>query len=148
VDWLIPIADRLSKAGWSLGWFSAVDSQGRTIWIVDAHREVSVSLPKKFRPPGQRRLHGRIFEAVTATVRGSRRDARASPSEQQCSPIEPDENSLRIPTMVQERGQFTSQPKMRSHTTENRFYAMSLDRPDISIFSLFLPLLLTKAKSV
>jgi len=33
------IADRLSKAGWSLGWVSAIDSQGRTIWIVDAHRD-------------------------------------------------------------------------------------------------------------
>ena len=32
-------ADRLSKAGWSLGWVSAIDSQGRTIWIVDAHRD-------------------------------------------------------------------------------------------------------------
>ena len=32
------IADRLKKAGWSLGWVSAVDSQGRTIWIVDTHR--------------------------------------------------------------------------------------------------------------
>jgi hypothetical protein len=31
------IADNLSKAGWSLGWISAVDSNGRTIWIVDAH---------------------------------------------------------------------------------------------------------------
>jgi hypothetical protein len=31
------IADRLSKAGWSLGWVSAIDSHGRTIWIVDAH---------------------------------------------------------------------------------------------------------------
>jgi hypothetical protein len=31
--------DNLSKAGWSLGWVSAVDSQGRTIWIVDAHRD-------------------------------------------------------------------------------------------------------------
>jgi hypothetical protein len=31
------IADRLSKAGWSLGWISAIDSYGRTIWIVDAH---------------------------------------------------------------------------------------------------------------
>jgi hypothetical protein len=37
-EWEI-IADRLSKAGWSLGWVSAVDSQGRTIWIVDAHRD-------------------------------------------------------------------------------------------------------------
>ena len=33
------IADRLMKAGWSLGWVSAVDSEGRTIWIVDAHRD-------------------------------------------------------------------------------------------------------------
>ena len=33
------IADNLSKAGWSLGWVSAVDKQGRTIWIVDAHRD-------------------------------------------------------------------------------------------------------------
>jgi hypothetical protein len=32
------IADRLLKAGWSLGWVSAMDSEGRTIWIVDAHR--------------------------------------------------------------------------------------------------------------
>jgi hypothetical protein len=32
------IADNLSKAGWSLGWVSAVDSKGRTIWIADAHR--------------------------------------------------------------------------------------------------------------
>jgi hypothetical protein len=31
------VADRLSKAGWSLGWVLAVDSEGRTIWIVDAH---------------------------------------------------------------------------------------------------------------
>ena len=31
------IADRLSRAGWSLGWVSALDVQGRTIWIVDAH---------------------------------------------------------------------------------------------------------------
>jgi hypothetical protein len=30
------IADRLSKAGFSLGWVSAVDSEGRIIWIVDA----------------------------------------------------------------------------------------------------------------
>jgi hypothetical protein len=32
------IANRLMKAGWSLGWVSAADAQGRTIWIVDAHR--------------------------------------------------------------------------------------------------------------
>jgi hypothetical protein len=33
------IADNLSKAGWSLGWISAMDRNGRTIWIVDAHRD-------------------------------------------------------------------------------------------------------------
>jgi hypothetical protein len=32
------IANRLKKAGWSLGYVSALDSHGRTIWIVDAHR--------------------------------------------------------------------------------------------------------------
>jgi hypothetical protein len=32
------IADRLSKAGWSVGWVSAVDCEGRTIWIVEAQR--------------------------------------------------------------------------------------------------------------
>jgi hypothetical protein len=37
-DWEI-IADKLCKAGWSLGWVSAVDSEGRTIWIVDGHRD-------------------------------------------------------------------------------------------------------------
>jgi hypothetical protein len=33
------IADNLSKAGWSWGCVSAVDSAGRTIWIADAHRD-------------------------------------------------------------------------------------------------------------
>ena len=32
------IADNLSKVGFSLGWVSVIDSNGRTIWIVDAHR--------------------------------------------------------------------------------------------------------------
>jgi hypothetical protein len=32
------IADRLSKAGWSLGWVSAFDLEGRTLWIVDVQR--------------------------------------------------------------------------------------------------------------
>jgi hypothetical protein len=36
------IADNLSKAGWSLGWVSAIDSEGRTIWIVDAHERFVV----------------------------------------------------------------------------------------------------------
>jgi hypothetical protein len=33
------IADNLYKAGWSLGWVSAVDCEGRTVWIADAHRD-------------------------------------------------------------------------------------------------------------
>jgi hypothetical protein len=33
------IADNLSKAGWSWGCVSAIDSYGRTIWITDAHRD-------------------------------------------------------------------------------------------------------------
>jgi hypothetical protein len=37
-DWEI-IADNLSKAGWNWGCVSAIDSNGRTIWIVDAHRD-------------------------------------------------------------------------------------------------------------
>jgi hypothetical protein len=32
------IADNLKKRGWSYGYVSAVDSEGRTIWIADAHR--------------------------------------------------------------------------------------------------------------
>ena len=32
------IADNLSKAGWTWGCVSAIDSNERTIWIADAHR--------------------------------------------------------------------------------------------------------------
>jgi hypothetical protein len=33
------IADNLSKAGWSWGCVSAVDSRGRAIFVADAHRD-------------------------------------------------------------------------------------------------------------
>jgi hypothetical protein len=33
------IADNLSKAGWSWGCVSAVDSEGQTIFVADAHRD-------------------------------------------------------------------------------------------------------------
>ena len=33
------VADHLKKRGWSLGYVSAIDSEGRTIWIVDALRD-------------------------------------------------------------------------------------------------------------
>lgn len=31
------VADNLKRAGWSVGWVSAIDLEGRTIWNVDAH---------------------------------------------------------------------------------------------------------------
>ena len=31
------VAENLSKAGFSSSWVSALDLEGRTIWIVDAH---------------------------------------------------------------------------------------------------------------
>ena len=34
----IAVADKLSKAGWSLGWVATVDREGRTIFVADAHR--------------------------------------------------------------------------------------------------------------
>jgi hypothetical protein len=33
------IADNLSRAGWSWGCVSSVDSNGRTIFVADAHRD-------------------------------------------------------------------------------------------------------------
>jgi hypothetical protein len=33
------IADNLKKRGWILGYVSAIDSNGRTIWIADTHRD-------------------------------------------------------------------------------------------------------------
>jgi hypothetical protein len=35
-DWEI-VADNLKKTGLSSGWVSALDLEGRTIWIVDGH---------------------------------------------------------------------------------------------------------------
>ncbi len=48
------IADKLSKAGWSYGYVSALDREGRTIWIVDAHRD------------NGKRFVGRADEKLTA----------------------------------------------------------------------------------
>jgi hypothetical protein len=50
------IADNLKKAGWSLGYVSAMDSRGRTIWIADAHRDDG------------KRFVGRADEKLTAFV--------------------------------------------------------------------------------
>jgi len=48
------IADNLSKAGWSWGCVSAIDSNGRTIWIADAHGD------------NGKRFAGRSDETLTA----------------------------------------------------------------------------------
>ncbi|HEU5312450.1 MAG TPA: hypothetical protein VFU08_01405 [Candidatus Udaeobacter sp.] len=34
-----PHSDNLKKADWSLGWVSALDLQGRTVWIAAAQRD-------------------------------------------------------------------------------------------------------------
>ena len=39
INYLEIIADNLSKAGWTWGCVSAIDSNARTIWIADAHRD-------------------------------------------------------------------------------------------------------------
>jgi hypothetical protein len=58
------IADNLSEAGWSWGCVSAVDNNGRTLWIADAHRD-----------------DGRRFVAVASANRSTAccSDGRAAP---------------------------------------------------------------------
>ena len=58
------IADNLSKAGFSLRWFSAVDLEGRAIWIADAHRGDG------------KRFIVRADEKLTAFLELDRRSAR------------------------------------------------------------------------
>jgi hypothetical protein len=52
------IADNLHKAGWSLGWVSAIDSNGAAIWIADAHRGdgSETILPPRPRHPSRARV--------------------------------------------------------------------------------------------
>jgi hypothetical protein len=60
------IAGNLSKAGWSLGWVSAFDDYGRTIWIADAHRD------------DERRFIVRADEKLTAVWNSNQRSALAA----------------------------------------------------------------------
>jgi hypothetical protein len=48
------IADNLSRAGWSWGGVSAIDSSGRAIWIADAHRGDETRFIVQFRRKAQR----------------------------------------------------------------------------------------------
>jgi hypothetical protein len=67
------IADRLSNAGWSLGWVSALDTEGRTIWIADAHPRQR----KAFRCSGMGQALDSLPQCSDA---GRRRSHRSVPS--------------------------------------------------------------------
>ena len=60
------IADNLKKAGWSWGCVSAIDSNGRTIWIADAHRDDG----KRFVVHAEEKLTA--FLELESAIRGSR----------------------------------------------------------------------------
>jgi hypothetical protein len=70
------IADNLKKRGWSLGYVSAVGSQGRTIWIVDAHRDDG----KRFVAQADEKLTAflELEKSVVNTVEVSRLGIRTS----------------------------------------------------------------------
>jgi hypothetical protein len=66
------IADNLSKAGWSWGCVSAIDSDGRTIFVADAHRAgmEGVSLYGRMKSSlrlwnWNRQFAGRVFFSLT-----------------------------------------------------------------------------------
>ena len=66
------IADNLSKAGWSWGYVPAIDSNGRTIWIADAHRDDG----KRFVVQPEERLTAFLeLEAAIRDLPVSRADA-------------------------------------------------------------------------
>jgi hypothetical protein len=62
------IAEKLSKAGWSWGCVSAIDSNGGTIWIADAHRDDG------------KRFVVRADEKLTVLWNSNQRSARAAGS--------------------------------------------------------------------
>jgi len=60
------IADRLSKASWSWGCVSAIDCNGRTIWIADAHRDDG----KRYVVRADEKLTAALeFESVSSRLR-------------------------------------------------------------------------------
>jgi hypothetical protein len=59
------IARNLKKRGWSLGYVSAIDSHGRTIWIADAHRDDG----KRFVVHAEEKLTA--FVELESAIRGS-----------------------------------------------------------------------------
>jgi hypothetical protein len=69
------IADNLSKTGCNLSWVSAVDSEGRTIWIIDAHRDDG----KRFVARSDEKLTA-FHELERVTLKSLRRIDRKMPS--------------------------------------------------------------------
>ena len=68
--WSRPLAlkaesNALSKAGWNLGYVSAIDSNGRTIWIADTHRDNG----KRFVVHADEKLSA--FLELESAIRGS-----------------------------------------------------------------------------
>jgi hypothetical protein len=67
------IADNLSKAGWSWGCVSALDCDGRTIWIVDAHGDDRKRLVVR---AGQKLT---AFIELESAIKGVKRRCKAAP---------------------------------------------------------------------
>jgi len=72
------IADNLSEAGWSWGYVSAVDLEGRTIWIVDAHRGNG----KRFAVRADEKLT--VFLELETAIRGAHSETPSSKSNVHC----------------------------------------------------------------
>ena len=70
------IADNLSKAEWSWGCVSAIDTGGRTIWIADAHRDDG----KRFVARADEKLNRRFGRPVDYQSRGDYPSSFALPS--------------------------------------------------------------------
>jgi hypothetical protein len=65
------IADKFSKSGWSWGCVSAVDSNGRTIFVTDAHRGDD----QRFIVRADEKLTG-FVELESAAFRKQERDSK------------------------------------------------------------------------
>ena len=90
------IADNLSKAGWSWGCVSAVTSEGRIIWVADAHRDDG----KRFVVRADEKLTA--FLELGAAVR---RDSTLSllPLDYRIPHIRPKSNRQNSPRMLLEK---------------------------------------------
>jgi hypothetical protein len=65
------IVNKIIKAGFSVGWVSAIDFQGRTIWIVDAHgygKRFTVHADEKLTAFMELELATRVGLSLTSSV--------------------------------------------------------------------------------